>query len=182
MEKIKFGKINSKKIKEVLSNGTFKTVAVSIAMTIVFSATIAGLLHEEIKNDKIHSQISSIEYEIENEFINLEDLYIVEINGTKHLCTRELFKENEIFNSGQQVIIYESTGAWVPKMHRDIYTYKDIKTKEYICTDKNLLNVNISPVCDSIVQEIKNEEINIENIDSDYINSFVSNENKKTKR
>lgn len=181
MDKIKFGKMDDKKIKEVLSNGTFKTVAVSVVMTIAFSAAIAGLLSEEIKNNKIHKQISSIEYVTENEIINLEDLYIVEKDWTKHLCTREIFKEEEIFNSGQQVIIYKSTGVWVPSMHRDIYTYKDIRTKEYICTDKNLLNINISPVCDSIVQEIKNEEINIENIDSDYINSFVSNEIKKTK-
>lgn len=181
MKGLNIKKINIKKIKEVLSDGNFKTVAIGVGMSIVFTATIAGLLGEEIQKEKIHDQISSVEYVIGSESIKLENLYIVEKDETKYLCTKELLREDEIFNIAQRYTIYKSTGTWIPPTYKKIYVYKDIVTKEFICTDELNFNINVFSVCDSVAEEVKNNKINVEDIDSDYINNFISDKTQKTK-
>lgn len=98
--------------------------------------------------------MSLIEYTVNDEKIFLEDLYCVELNGNKHICTREKIGREglEIIESHQ---IFTTTGVYLTATAHDTYSYTDIKTNEVVGTSYTD-NMNVFSIYKYIKFDITN--------------------------
>lgn len=150
-------KLNSKKVREFIDNNNILITGI-IGTTV--TATIGyGLITFANKEKKIDTNLSNIYYTTEDQKeISLSNLYYVEKNNQKYICTREIIDIDEM--------------PIIPIIYRNIYKYIDIKTNEIICTDKDN-NTSISNVFGNLKNELINNDVNIGDVNQEYIEGKI---------
>ena len=162
--------INWEKMKEVASSSSFALVATAvIGVAIATPIAVTVGLNEHSKTE-VKQYIGKIEYVSEGEQFLLNELYIVEKDDNKYLCSRTKVdrKGTEFL---EQQIIKENLGILVPQSARDVYEYHDIKTKEVICLSEDD-DVIISELTLYFAEDVNNGNLEKEEINQEYIDNI----------
>ena len=161
--------VNLEKIKKVASTSNFVlATSIAIATSVVTPIVTAACLNNKSEK-KLEQYVGDIEYVSGDRQFSLDELYIVEKEGNKYLCFRDVAGLKGIGLLEKQHA-KDFLGLEIPITLRGRYEYYDVKTKELICLGEDH-DVIISGLTLNLVEDVNNGKLEKEEINQEYIDN-----------